>query len=296
MSCAKGDICPCLHKADRAILNKCYSKLLQHIAYYDNQMQKKEKMTELLTSKQVQDLLQVDRTTVYRMLKDGRLTGIKVGSQWRFRRQEIDELLTLASTPEEETTNAPSPSEVLPVHCVQSIQNVFAQIAEVGAVTTDMKGAPLTEISHCSQFCQLIQDSPSGRKACMQSWQQLVENPDKDPEFAPCHAGLQYARGYIEVENAPIAMIVAGQFYVQPSDETEEAIRLKRLAAVHGIDHRKLSEAALDIPVINERMETKIGIWMKEVANTFGDIGSQRADMLNRLRVISDISNLELSI
>lgn len=250
-------------------------------------------MTELLTTKQVQDLLQVDRTTVYRMLKDGRLTGIKVGSQWRFHRQEIDDLLMLA---QEEQTISVTPTEVLPVHCVQSIQNVFSQIAEVGTVTTNMQGEPLTEISHCIKFCKLIQESPSGRKACMESWKQLAQNPDKAPSFTTCHAGMEYARGFIEVEEEPIAMIVAGQFYVQPPDQDEEAIRLKRLASVHGIDYQKLSEAALEIPLLSERMEAKIGIWMKEVAATFGDIGSQRADMLNRLRVISDISNLELSV
>lgn len=250
-------------------------------------------MTELLTTKQVQDLLQVDRTTVYRMLKDGRLAGIKVGSQWRFPRQEIDDLLTQAE--EEESSSNLSPTEVLPVHCVQSIQNVFSQIAEVGSVTTDMDGNPLTEISHCSKFCALIQNSPSGYKACVESWRQLANKADNDPSFIHCHAGMQYASGYIEVENQPVAMIVAGQFYVQPPDETEEAIRVKRLATVHGIDHQKLAEATLEIPLLSERMQAKIGVWMKDVAHTFGDIGNQRADMIQRLRVISDMSNLGLS-
>ncbi len=48
---------------------------------------------KFLTAKQVQELLHVDRTTIYRMLKDGRLTGIKVGQQWRFSASEVDDLL-----------------------------------------------------------------------------------------------------------------------------------------------------------------------------------------------------------
>ncbi|MGB9754636.1 helix-turn-helix domain-containing protein [Roseiflexus castenholzii] len=43
-------------------------------------------MNDLLTTREVQDLLKLDRTTVYRMLKEGRLTGVKVGQQWRFHR------------------------------------------------------------------------------------------------------------------------------------------------------------------------------------------------------------------
>ena len=47
---------------------------------------------KLLTAKQVQDLLHVDRTTIYRMLKDGRLNGVKVGKHWRFSAQEVNDL------------------------------------------------------------------------------------------------------------------------------------------------------------------------------------------------------------
>ncbi len=55
---------------------------------------------DLLTTKQLRDLLQVDRITIYRMLYDGRLHGFKVGGQWRFSRQEIEAWLQYnVSTP-----------------------------------------------------------------------------------------------------------------------------------------------------------------------------------------------------
>lgn len=48
----------------------------------------------LLSAQQVQDLLHVDRSTVYRMAEDGRLPAIKVGRQWRFPAARIDALLS----------------------------------------------------------------------------------------------------------------------------------------------------------------------------------------------------------
>ena len=45
-------------------------------------------MAELLTTKQLEDLLKIDRITVYRMLNDGRLKCVKIGNQWRFPRNE----------------------------------------------------------------------------------------------------------------------------------------------------------------------------------------------------------------
>jgi excisionase family DNA binding protein len=86
-------------------------------------------MSELLTVKEVQDLLKINRITIYRMLKDGRLTGVKVGHQWRFSRNEIDSLLSGSSSKQSEAATAISP-QVLPIHCVQMIQNVFSEIAQ----------------------------------------------------------------------------------------------------------------------------------------------------------------------
>jgi excisionase family DNA binding protein len=45
---------------------------------------------DLLTARQLQDLLKVDRITIYRMLGDGRLTGFKVGGQCRFSWWQIE--------------------------------------------------------------------------------------------------------------------------------------------------------------------------------------------------------------
>ena len=53
-----------------------------------------EQPRRLLTARQVQDVLHIDRSTVYRMAEDGRIPAIKVGKQWRF---PSDEILALVS-------------------------------------------------------------------------------------------------------------------------------------------------------------------------------------------------------
>jgi excisionase family DNA binding protein len=47
-------------------------------------------MSEMLTAKEMQDLLQVDRSTIYRMAESGKLPAIKVGKQWRFPSEQVD--------------------------------------------------------------------------------------------------------------------------------------------------------------------------------------------------------------
>ncbi len=247
-------------------------------------------MDELLTTKQVQDLLQVDRTTIYRMLNDGRLVGVKIGQQWRFSRQEVESMLSGNHAVAEKSL---PPLQVLPIHCIQAIQDVFSEVAEIGSVTTSAQGEPLTHVSNMGSFCQLIQNSPSGRSACMKSWQNLAEKPGKNPTFFTCHAGLQYACAQIEIEGKKTAVLIAGQFYAHPPELGEEADRIQHLAGEHQINAGALSTAARKIPLLDARNRNQIGAWLERVAHTFEDIGHERSALLGRLRKIAAMSTLE---
>lgn len=242
-------------------------------------------MDEFLTAKQVQDLLQVDRTTIYRMLEDGRLTGIKVGQQWRFPRSALQTLL-------EGKPAFPPPREmqVLPVHCLQPIQDVFAEVMGIGAVTTAPDGEPLTRISNTCEFCRLILQTPSGRAACSASWRKLAAQSEKTPRFVECHAGLQYARARIENDGALAATLIAGQFYAEEPDARQESKRIKTLAETHGIDEAELRAAARDLPRLDDHKRSEIGRWLARVAATFEQIAAERNALMARLKQIATMS------
>jgi excisionase family DNA binding protein len=260
-------------------------------------------MHDLLTAKEVQELLKLDRTTVYRMLKDGRLTGVKVGQQWRFARQEIDTLLsgerpvatngTAAPGGVTEAAPPPAPENLLPLHCVQTIQDVFADMAQVGSITTAPDGEPLTHVSNSCQFCSLILSSPAGRRACINSWRRLAEQTERQPHFATCHAGLNYIHARIDVNQAPAAVLIAGQFYAESPDPTEQATRVEQLAEAYDLDLVELAEAAQSLPTLDERTQAQLGNWLTKVAHTFEEVGRERAAMIDRLRRIAAITVLE---
>lgn len=245
----------------------------------------------LLTAKQVQDRLNIDRTTVYRMLKGGRLTGVKVGQQWRFYASEIDDLLSGATSAAEKSTGIST--QVLPLHCVQPMQDVFAEIAEVGAVTTDKDGQPLTRMSNSCDFCKLILGSEAGREACIRSWSELARRNGNSSNFTSCHAGLQYAKARIEVQNELLAVLISGQFYAQSPDPEEEATRIHSLAETFHIDESLLSQAAKSISVLDARKEVQIWQWLNRVAHTFEQISSERANLMGRLKQIAMMSDFE---
>lgn len=252
-------------------------------------------MDTLLSAKQVQDFLHVDRTTIYRMLKDGRLTGVKVGQQWRFYEREITDLLG-GTTSLNDKNVADISIDVLPLHCMQPMQNVFAEIAEVGAVTTTLDGQPLTQISNSCDFCKLILGSEGGRQECIASWRKLAEQKDAAPEFVSCHAGLQYARARIEVNGNLIAVLIAGQFYASSPAPHEEKEQISQLAKTYSIDEALLAQAAEQIQVLDARKVAQLNKWLEEVARTFEQISSERADLISRLRQIAEMSVFEKSV
>jgi excisionase family DNA binding protein len=46
---------------------------------------------EVFTIKELSDYLRVHPTTIYRLLRQGRLPGFRVGSNWRFNRAAIEQ-------------------------------------------------------------------------------------------------------------------------------------------------------------------------------------------------------------
>ena len=258
-------------------------------------------MNELLTTRQVQEMLKVDRTTVYRMLKDGRLTGVKVGSQWRFPRVEIDALLYGASSLPSEDESKAMPAdekrqitlELLPTACLQAVQDVSAETVDVGAIIADNDGIPITEISNSCRFCNLILSTESGKQACINSWKELSYQHEVHPHFTTCHAGFQYARARIEVGGVPTSMFVAGQFYTKLPETAVQKQYIQQLAEKHGLDVAELEEAVREIPVLVSSKQQKITEWLEKLANTFSLIGQERAEMMERLRRIALMTDLE---
>jgi excisionase family DNA binding protein len=251
---------------------------------------------DLLTTKQLQDLLQVDRITIYRMLNDGRLRGFKVGGQWRFSRREIEQWLfeqradldVMEAPPAAGADLMPSP-QALPLSCIQAIQAVYAEALDIAAVTTDLDGSPLTDISNSCDFCNLILSSPEGRARCATSWKRGPSG-----QVQPCHAGLLCTSSVIVVGGQRVAITAGCQFTVQRPDEMDDGwlSGLPALAAGLGLDAKELRAAAGTVQVVSQERLAHISSLLRRVVDTFSEIGQERLSFLSRLQHIAEISNI----
>jgi excisionase family DNA binding protein len=249
-------------------------------------------MDDLLTTSEVQALLKLDRTTIYRMIKAGRLAGVRVGQQWRFPRANVEALLSRDAAGEC-PDSAPEPPlalspDVLPLHCMQAIQDVFAALGRVGALTTGLDGVPLTEPSGPGTIWQLLKASAAGHQYCIARWRALAERSSRAPQLGAGPAGLGCIHMLIELEGQPNALLVAGPF------RGDTAIPdLDGLARELGLEADALACAAREAPCLDAASQTQVGWCMAKVGQTFETIGRERAQMIGRLRRIAALSALD---
>ena len=255
-------------------------------------------MNELLTTRELQRLLKVDRITIYRMLEQGRLPGFKMGGQWRFSRREIEEWLEVQrDSPSllEDTSELPlAPSgSALPLHCVQNMQDVFAEALDVAAVMTDLTGKPLTPLSHSREFCNLILATDEGRQRCARSWSPVNEPPGASPQFRPCHAGLLCASVVVWVGGEPVAGFACCQFGAAgPGHASPDWAGLGPLADELGVDANSLRAAARGMPAMSDVEMSRMSRLLKRMSMTFSEIGQERLALLSRLQSIAEMTKV----
>lgn len=251
---------------------------------------------ELLTVRQLQELLGVDRITIYRLLDSGELPGFKVGGQWRFSRAEIEAWLArrrAGSSEERLVSKPPAPCgvESLPLSCMEPVQDIFAQAVGVSVLSVDSAGKPLTIISNPCAFCERILSHPKGRARCQASWAKLVQNP-LDPEAQRCHAGLHVLAEPVEVRGERLAWVVAGGFVVGALELEAVRQQVPEVSRAVGVPADELGKRLTEVHVISPADEAKAAGLLKKVAATFVELTSQRVTLLSRLQHIAELATL----
>lgn len=258
-------------------------------------------MADFLTTHDVQDLLQVDRTTIYRMVESGRLPAIRVGKQWRFARAEIEQWLERAKAAGRPTpigaqpaTTAGAPGALgldqLPVACMQLIQDAFADLLGVMMVVTDMQGRPATQFSNPCGFYTALTRDPATIGHCIRGWQQLAANPTIEPRFYPSEMGLLCARGLIRMGTELQGMVVIGG--IAPEIWPPSADQLARLAEQFGVELAQVQAQVGAVHRLDRPAQERALRFVQRIADIFSHIISDRHALCGRLQAIASLTAL----
>ncbi len=264
-------------------------------------------MSDMLTAKEMQELLQVDRSTIYRMAEMGRLPAIKVGKQWRFPGDQVETWLkSQTAAPAsfwEPTANGGSNdlaaliqdvspardfASTLPLDCVQLIQDAFAETLGVTLITADLEGRPITQASHPFPLYSLLTKSGNGHALCQERWKELGQMPALEPRFMPALGGLLCARALVRVGNELHAMVIA--FGVAPQDWPPPPDVAAGLAASLALPAGELGAALDSVFTFTPAEQKKVLVTIQRIADILAHIGNERQALLGRLANIARLS------
>jgi excisionase family DNA binding protein len=257
---------------------------------------------ELLTTKQLQTILKVDRTTIYRMADSGRIPAIKIGNQWRFPRKQIElwlwkqeEGLTPASS-----TPAPAPAptfepdiaitSIFPQECTQAVQDAYAALMGMMLVITDLEGRPITSPSNVIGLFTATDSAPLAHQRCMAHWAAMGEHPRLQPHFTPSHLGLLCARGLIRVGSDIKAMLIAGG--IAPEHWPPDDAGIQKIADDLYIDPAIIRAHIHEVHHMPRMLQQERLPYVQRLADTFSMISSERVALIQRLGKIAALANL----
>ncbi len=251
-------------------------------------------MADLLTTHDVQALLHVDRTTIYRMVESGQLPAIRVGKQWRFARAEIEQWLERARQAGRPVLSAagvaPAKVEPFPSACIQLIQDAFADLLGVMMVVTDMHGQPVTQFSNPCGFYQALTRDPEAVGHCIRSWQQMAADPAIEPRFFPSEMGLLCARGLIRVGAELKGMVVIGG--IAPEIWPPAAAQLARLAEQFDVSLATVMAHVDEVYYLDKAAQERALRFVQRIADIFSHIVNDRSALCGRLQAIASLTML----
>lgn len=255
-------------------------------------------MNEMLTAKEMQDKLQVDRSTIYRMAEAGRLPAIKVGKQWRFPADKVDTWFEKQISMNQPARIMPVPleldgrvenlSDILPIECVQLIQDSFAELLGIMLVVTDIEGKPITEISNPCGLFSLVSQVPEALETCIHSWGSLATTLDLEPKFSESHLGLLCSRAMVRVGTELQGMVVAG--CVAPENWPPENEKVAEIASELGSEQKVLTPHLDKVYTLTSDQRVQVLKQLQRIANIVAHIVEERRSFVSRLEAISNLT------
>jgi excisionase family DNA binding protein len=242
-------------------------------------------MADLLTAKDLQELLHIDRSTIYRMAEDGRLPAIKVGKQWRFPADQITHRLNnqaVAPAPASPVPVSASQNgfaSLLPQQCVQLIQDTYADALEVMLVITDLDGRPVTQVSNPCGLFKVVNQDAGALQRCIDSWYQLGRTIELEPKFTPSHLGLLCARSLVRVGTELKGMVIVGG--IAPENWPPSPEQVQAIAAEFGISPETMSAHLNEVYYLDDPNRAKVLSLMQRIADVVAHIINERYQLLN---------------
>ncbi|MBQ4530316.1 MAG: PocR ligand-binding domain-containing protein [Lachnospiraceae bacterium] len=162
-------------------------------------------------------------------------------------------------------------TELVDVEVLQRIQDAFADMTGIAAVTADIDGVPITQGSNFSEFCEKYNRSTElGYSRCKQCDKNGAEEALRNgkPSVYICHAGLADFAAPIIANGEFVGCFVGGQVRIKETNKEE----LYHVAEELGVDPEAYYEAAKKVKVLPKETVDKAAKFLYSIANILSNM------------------------
>ena len=250
-------------------------------------------MTSMLTTKDLQEIMNVDRSTIYRMAEAGKLPAIKVGRQWRFPADEIATWLAGG-----DTTRKPVPlaeeqavgdlADMLLPGVAKPLADLLGSIFGVMVLVTDLDGQPLIDPANPCGLFKFVHNHPTTNPLCAETWRELGSDPDRLPRFRPTPLGFECARGFIRVGPEVKGMVIMGG--IAPSEWPPAADEVRAIAVDLGVSADSISDHIDEVFYLDRSHQAWVLEYLPRISSLFSRIARERSRLVDRLDTIASLA------
>jgi excisionase family DNA binding protein len=224
-----------------------------------------------LTTRDLQDLIRVDKSTIYRMAEDGRLPAVKVGRQWRFPEAAVREMLGHLPQPEPSRASNRPLIEALDPTATQAVADLAADALGAMVVITGMDGQPLSDVANpCGLFGA------------------VAAEPDVIPKFRRSHFEFLCARSFIRVGNELLGMVIVGG--LAPEVWPPDAAHIESIADELGVATELVAEHIDEVFYLDSSEQQRILDLLPGFAVVLSHMAENAGQLVGRLDAIASLA------
>ena len=172
---------------------------------------------------------------------------------------------------------------------LREIQESFSAVSNTAVSFRDPRGKLIIEPSRPGSFCQLIQSSPSGAKACAASNRAAAKTAGLGhPQACRCHAGLYQFAAPIAMEGQRLGTITMGDRPKKPLSKKQ----IHELAKHYGINEEELAESAKTLPLWSDPQMVSCIRLLSVLSNNVARICYQEYVLRERLGELGGLYDL----